>query len=227
MTHQQRILKRSLKLKFLRDQFPQISPFWVEHFSFRDLHYDLFFHFYEGKLTQAFFQRKGPSDQILDSLLDVSLELVHNKTLKEISILSSREIENFLRDSNDVPVIEDHFLLQELDKLLEKVKNNVYNLAREKTSDITLDFKKVGFRKLKLVDQIIAVETILDKLVRPTLILDQGNIELLEIEDTKLVLSFQGACGTCPSSTAGTMDFVVKTLKSELNDDSLNIVLEK
>jgi Fe-S cluster biogenesis protein NfuA len=227
MTHQQRILKRSLNLKFLRDQIPQGKSLWIEAFSIRDHHYDLFFHFYEGKLVETLFQRKGPLDQVIESFLDVTLELIHQKTLKQISTLTSREIENFLRDSNDIPLDVDQFLLLELDKLLEKIKNSVYNLARDKTENFSLDFSSVGFKKLKLVDQIFAVEAVLDRLIRPTLISDNGNIELLAIEELTLILSFQGACGTCPSSTSGTMNFVIKTLKSELKEDSLKIEFEK
>lgn len=44
------------------------------------------------------------------------------------------------------------------------------------------------------------VETVLDEL-RPFLIADGGNVELVEIEGPKVRLRLQGACGSCPSST--------------------------
>jgi Fe-S cluster biogenesis protein NfuA len=44
------------------------------------------------------------------------------------------------------------------------------------------------------------VETVLDEL-RPYLISDGGNVELVEIEGPIVKLRLQGACGSCPSST--------------------------
>lgn len=44
------------------------------------------------------------------------------------------------------------------------------------------------------------VEKVLDEL-RPYLIADGGNVELVEIEGPVVRLRLQGACGSCPSST--------------------------
>ena len=44
------------------------------------------------------------------------------------------------------------------------------------------------------------VETVLDEL-RPYLMSDGGNVELVEIEGPIVKLRLQGACGSCPSST--------------------------
>ena len=44
------------------------------------------------------------------------------------------------------------------------------------------------------------VETVLDEL-RPYLMADGGNVELVEIDGPIVRLRLQGACGSCPSST--------------------------
>lgn len=44
------------------------------------------------------------------------------------------------------------------------------------------------------------VEKVLDEL-RPYLMSDGGNVELVEIEGPIVKLRLQGACGSCPSST--------------------------
>jgi Fe-S cluster biogenesis protein NfuA len=44
------------------------------------------------------------------------------------------------------------------------------------------------------------VEQVLDEL-RPYLMADGGNVELVEIEGPIIKLRLQGACGSCPSST--------------------------
>lgn len=44
------------------------------------------------------------------------------------------------------------------------------------------------------------VEQVLDEM-RPYLMSDGGNVELVEIEGPVVKLRLQGACGSCPSST--------------------------
>ena len=44
------------------------------------------------------------------------------------------------------------------------------------------------------------VETVLDEM-RPYLMADGGNVELVEIDGPIVKLRLQGACGSCPSST--------------------------
>jgi Fe-S cluster biogenesis protein NfuA len=44
------------------------------------------------------------------------------------------------------------------------------------------------------------VEEILDKL-RPMLMADGGNIELVDVKDNEVFVHLVGACGMCPSST--------------------------
>lgn len=44
------------------------------------------------------------------------------------------------------------------------------------------------------------VEEILDRL-RPMLIADGGNIELVDVKDGEVFVHLVGACGTCPAST--------------------------
>jgi Fe-S cluster biogenesis protein NfuA len=44
------------------------------------------------------------------------------------------------------------------------------------------------------------IETVLDEM-RPYLIADGGNVELVELDGPVVKLRLQGACGSCPSST--------------------------
>ncbi|BAZ49213.1 NifU family protein [Cylindrospermopsis raciborskii S07] len=44
------------------------------------------------------------------------------------------------------------------------------------------------------------VETVLDEM-RPYLISDGGNVEVVELDGPIVKLRLQGACGSCPSST--------------------------
>ncbi len=59
------------------------------------------------------------------------------------------------------------------------------------------------------------VEAVLDRL-RPMLMADGGNIELVDVKDSKVYVHLVGACGTCPSSTMTLKMGVERALKEAL-----------
>ena len=59
------------------------------------------------------------------------------------------------------------------------------------------------------------VETVLDEL-RPYLMADGGNVELVEIDGPIVKLRLQGACGSCPSSTMTLKMGIERKLRQEI-----------
>ncbi|PZO41162.1 NifU family protein [Pseudanabaena sp. UWO311] len=59
------------------------------------------------------------------------------------------------------------------------------------------------------------VENVLDEL-RPYLMSDGGNVELVEIEGPVVRLRLQGACGSCPSSAMTLRMGIERKLKEEI-----------
>ena len=59
------------------------------------------------------------------------------------------------------------------------------------------------------------VENVLDEL-RPYLMSDGGNVELVEIEGPIVRLRLQGACGSCPSSAMTLRMGIERKLKQEI-----------
>lgn len=59
------------------------------------------------------------------------------------------------------------------------------------------------------------VEQILDKL-RPMLMMDGGNIELVDVKDDEVFVHLVGACGMCPSSTMTLKMGVERAIKEEM-----------
>ncbi len=70
-----------------------------------------------------------------------------------------------------------------------------------------------------LPPEIQKIEEILDRTIRPGLQGDGGDIEVLEYKDNKLTIHYQGACGTCPSSTEGTLMAIEGILRDEFNPE--------
>ncbi len=61
------------------------------------------------------------------------------------------------------------------------------------------------------------VETVLDEL-RPYLMSDGGNVELVDIDGPVVKLRLQGACGSCPSSTMTLRMGIERKLRESIPD---------
>jgi len=67
------------------------------------------------------------------------------------------------------------------------------------------------------------IEAVLDDRVRPALAGDGGGLEIIGLEEKVLRIRYQGACGTCPSSVAGTLMAIQNMLQSEV-DEQLQVI---
>ncbi len=63
------------------------------------------------------------------------------------------------------------------------------------------------------------VESVLDEL-RPFLMADGGNVEIVEIDGPIVKVRLQGACGSCPSSTMTLKMGIERKLKEEIPEVS-------
>jgi Fe-S cluster biogenesis protein NfuA len=63
------------------------------------------------------------------------------------------------------------------------------------------------------------INALLDDRVRPALAGDGGGLQVLGLEGKTLLIRYEGACGSCPSSTAGTLMAIQNLLQSEVDED--------
>jgi Fe-S cluster biogenesis protein NfuA len=56
------------------------------------------------------------------------------------------------------------------------------------------------------------IELLLDQQIRPYLQSDGGDLHVLSLSGNQLVVHYQGACGTCPSSISGTLQGIQNLL---------------
>jgi NifU-like protein len=77
------------------------------------------------------------------------------------------------------------------------------------------------FGELGLIQKHRAVEKVLDEKVRPNLLKDGGNLEVVDMKSsdgvTEVFIRYMGACKGCPSATVGTLTYIEDFLKSELD----------
>lgn len=63
------------------------------------------------------------------------------------------------------------------------------------------------------------INELLDDRVRPALAGDGGGLEILSLENKALTIRYQGACGSCPSSIAGTLRAIENLLQMEVDEE--------
>lgn len=74
-----------------------------------------------------------------------------------------------------------------------------------------------NFLKMEKPDKIQMIDTILDETIRPGLAGDGGGIEITDLEEYNLSVHYEGACGSCPSSSEGTLRFIEDTLRERIH----------
>ncbi len=88
-------------------------------------------------------------------------------------------------------------------------------MAVHNPNQTVFDEKKIARQNLS--PDLQKIEEILDRTIRPGLQGDGGDIDVLKYEDKKVYVSYQGACGTCPSSTTGTLMAIEGILRDEFD----------
>lgn len=68
-----------------------------------------------------------------------------------------------------------------------------------------------------------SINALLDDRVRPALAGDGGGLQVVRLESKVLTIQYEGACGSCPSSVAGTLAAIQNLLQAEL-DEELSVV---
>ena len=53
--------------------------------------------------------------------------------------------------------------------------------------------------------RLASIRKIIDERIRPTLVMDGGDLEIMTLCGNMLCIRYYGTCGTCPSSQAGTL----------------------
>ena len=74
-------------------------------------------------------------------------------------------------------------------------------------------------RRKHLSAELLQIEEILDRRIRPGLQGDGGDLKTISFHENILLVQYQGACGTCPSSTTGTLEAIRAILKDEYSPE--------
>jgi NifU-like protein len=179
-----------------------------------------------------FFSYGGPASVALGEML---CTLAKGMKVESATAFTIPQIEALLRDEAAVPATaapaEEAFA--SLPPLLNAVKEayapakalSLATIAMKANSDGTP--RKSAFEALTEADkswlakpkdeQIAAIETIIDKDIRPGLNMDGGDMHIRDLENgERLLIKWQGACGGCASSTGATLSYIEDSLRRQV-----------
>lgn len=110
------------------------------------------------------------------------------------------------------------FNFEDWDHLEPAVQTAIENFIEDHDPNFKV-FDPEEARRSNLSPEQRQIEEILDKRIRPGLQGDGGDLAVIDFKDNVLIVKYQGACGTCPSSTTGTLEAIRSILRDEFNPE--------
>lgn len=102
--------------------------------------------------------------------------------------------------------------LSDWEILQELVEETIVELMPFHDASFSVEAEK---KKKNLPPELKTIDEILDRTIRPALQADGGDVDLIKLEHKILFIKFEGACGDCPSSLAGTLHALEGILRNE------------
>ncbi|MBI3481010.1 MAG: NifU N-terminal domain-containing protein [Nitrosomonadales bacterium] len=72
--------------------------------------------------------------------------------------------------------------------------------------------------------RLAAIRKLLDEQIRPALMADGGDLQIVGLEENLLTIRYFGACGSCPSSLAGTLSAIGNLARTIEPDIEVEVV---
>ncbi len=110
------------------------------------------------------------------------------------------------------------FSFEEWDSLEPAVQTCIESFVDDHNAEIKV-IDPEAERRAHLSPEMQQIEAILDKRIRPGLQGDGGDLVVKDFKDNILIVKYQGACGTCPSSTTGTLEAIRSILRDEFHPE--------
>ena len=103
------------------------------------------------------------------------------------------------------------------DQVWKAIDSNVTLYKSKAATKINIDVEK--FLALPDSEKLDAVEMVLNRSIRKNLAQDGGGVEVKGIDGNVIKILYQGACGSCPTSSTGTLQYIQAQLRQQLHKD--------
>lgn len=139
------------------------------------------------------------------------------KTIKTHHILTLETLADYTRAGSSDEACKE--------QLLAYIEENKIAVEEEKEAENAIS--AIPFKDLSTDHRIIAVETAIDNTVRQFLVMDGGDIDILNVKENgdvfEVYISYLGACSSCSSSGTGTLFAIENALKDKL-DPNISVI---
>ena len=168
---------------------------------------------------------------------EILCTMVEGLTVDEACSLLKEDVDAKLRDNPDVSSVPEskQKAFEIVDEILKLVKDQYVSAKGVAIASASInkeDFQSTtelnvmaqAWLALTKDEQKEQIELVLDEHIRPALMNDGGNVMVLDVTDgQKILVQYQGACGSCGSSLGATLSFMESTLRKHIYNE-LNVV---
>ena len=105
------------------------------------------------------------------------------------------------------------------EEIEEQIKKIILEKAPDHDPDFPVEEDKKPLSPVASDPEIAKINAILDSTIRPGLQMDGGDLHIVGFDGLTLTVSYQGACGSCPSSTMGTLKAIESILRDQYNPE--------
>lgn len=180
----------------------------------------------DGVIVDAKFQAFGPIGLI--AAAEIVSELVLRKNYSQASRISADLIDQHVRDSKERPAFpkECHPHLNQALGAIDQAIQQCLDIPIADSYDITpieRDFGEIPggipeWEQFSSSQKIKIIEEVIDKEIRPYIELDAGGVKIVSLnDDREVVISYEGSCTTCHSSTGSTLSAIQQILKARVH----------
>lgn len=181
----------------------------------------------DGIIVDAKFQVFGQSALI--AAADVVCELVIGKNYDQAKRVGAELIDKQLRDKPEVSAFPDetvshiNLAIDAIDAAVEKCLD--IPLAETYVSPVPRDLASSegggypDWPSFSYEKKLAVIEQVLDEEVRPYVELDDGGIEVQELNENELVIAYQGACTSCFSAIGTTLSTIQQIMRTKVHPD--------
>ncbi|MGM0623468.1 MAG: iron-sulfur cluster assembly scaffold protein [Campylobacterota bacterium] len=107
--------------------------------------------------------------------------------------------------------------------LVDILKETREEMEKEKVLQASQGGSEQAFAQMTLVQKLKEVEKVIDENIRQMLVMDGGNVEILDIKENgahiDIYIKYMGACVGCASANTGTLFAIEDILKKKLDEN--------
>jgi Thioredoxin-like proteins and domains len=180
----------------------------------------------DGIIADVKFQAYGPISLIAAG--EIACELVLRKNYDQASRISADLLDQHVRDRKDSPAFpkQAYSHLNQAITAIDQAAQQCFDIPYIAEYDLTPiehDFGEIpgglpGWSDFPSSQKLAIIKEVIDKEIRPYVELDAGGVNVLQLkEDHEVVISYEGSCVTCHSSTGSTLTAIQQILRARVH----------